>query len=210
MMAVVAVCLTVIGCRYIGGGIAGASFDPIWYVRAAERYAGVVASNKVTVSVARLTGAQPPQLFDDIMHAFPIRQERIEDVFVSIAGTSLAGRYRKYRFELWRDNTVVISEKLPKVFNMHPVRLGIGTVGSQSVIMIVNKSRSSTGLYFVGLYTAQGETLYKSVLDAGQVWDIRPTDNGIDILGHSEIRHISMIMQPAPSVGGDGKSALQR
>ncbi|MDI6810028.1 MAG: hypothetical protein QME66_13870 [Candidatus Eisenbacteria bacterium] len=205
IMVFVASCLALIGCRYIGGGVAGASFDPIWQVKAAKRYPAMVSSNKVTVSVARLTGEQPPQLFDDIMHAFPVRQDRVEDSFMPIAGTGLEARYHKCHLDIRSGHAVLINEKLPKVFNMHPVRLGMGTVASQSLIMIVNKSRASTGLYFVALYTAQGVPLYRGVLGAGQVWDIRTTDNGVDILGHSEIRRITMTATEA--LGSDRNGA---
>ncbi len=191
-MAAVALCLGVIGCRYIGGGVAGASFDPIWRVNSANQYTETVAGDRITVSVSPRTGERPPQLFGEIMRCFPINVERVEKTWTSIPNSSSDARYRRYRFELRSGSSILISEKLPKVFNMHPVRLGMGTVGTQSVIMIVNKSRSSTGLYFVALYTLQGEPLYKSVLGTGQVWDIRITDNGIDILGHSEVRHILM------------------
>jgi len=192
------VCLTAIGCSYIGGGIAGASFDPIWQRNAAEQYPETIATNRVTVNITPRTGERPPQLFDDIMHDFPVSQERIQASFVPIASTGIEARYGKHRLEIRNGNTVLISEKLPKVFNMHPVRLGMGTVAAQSVIMVVNKSRSSTGLYFVALYTAEGKPLYKCVLGAGQVWDIRLVDNGIDILGHSETRHISMTKEAEP------------
>lgn len=191
-MTAVTLSLAAVGCRYIGGGIAGASFDPIWQVKAAEQYADMVASNRVTVTVARLTGAQPPQLFDGIMHAFPIRQEHIQSAFVPVADTGLAARYRKNEFELQKNNAPVLCEKLPKVFTMHPVRLGMGTVGSQPVIMIVNKSRASTGLYFVALYTLDGDPMYKAVMKSSQVWDIRTADGMIDIMGWYEIRRITV------------------
>lgn len=194
---VVALLLTpVTGCRYIGGGVAGASFDPIWQVKAAERYPVMVSSNRLTVSVARLTGEQPPQLFDGIMHAFPVRQDRIKGSFTPINGTGFEARYRKQCLQIRSGPALLIREELPKVFNMHPVRLGIGTVASQPVIMVVNKSRASTGLYFVGLYTDQGVALYRAVLGSGQVWDIRLTETGIDILGHSETRSI-VLKEPA-------------
>lgn len=192
---------SVVGCRYVGGGVAGASFDPIWQVKAAERYQEAVATNRLTVTVARLTDERPPQLFGDIMHAFPVSQERIEESFVPVADTGLEARYRRQRLEIKSGTDLVINEKLPKVFNMHPIRLGMGTVASQGVIMVVNKSRASTGLYFVGLYTDQGTPLYKAVLGGGQVWDIRPTETGIDILGHSEIMTLSMKPKAEQSTG---------
>ncbi|MEI8140267.1 MAG: hypothetical protein WCI03_10410 [bacterium] len=162
VLATVAGLLTVAGCRYIGGGIAGASYDPTWQVRAARLYGEGVASNRLAVTVAPLTGEEPPQLFGGIMHAFPIREEMVGETFVPVAGTGLAARYSKNRFEILRDKVTVISEELPRLFNMHPVRMGMCTLSSQPVIMIVNKSRSSTGLYFVTLYTAAGVPLNHS------------------------------------------------
>ncbi len=192
VLVAMAVCLAASGCRWIGGGIAGARYDPIWQVRDAKLYGEVVASNKVAVAMAPLTGKQPPQLFEGITHAFPVRQERVEGALVSLAGTAFATRYSRNRFELQRDGVTIINAKLPKIFNIHPIRLGMGKLAAQSVVMIVNKTRSSTGLYFVALYTAEGERLYSAVLNAGQVWDIRVSDVTIQILGHSEVRRISM------------------
>ena len=193
-------CLGVIGCDYIGGGIAGASFDPPWQVKAAKRYVETVATNEISVVLLPLNDEQPPQLFEEIMDKFPINENHIDAEWTPVIGTSFNARYREHRFELREGNVVIISEKLPNIFNMHPVRLGIGTVASTPMIMIVNKSRSSTGLYFVGLYTTKGAPLYRAVLGAGQVWDIRPYNGGINIYGHSEIRNIS-IKQQAEQAG---------
>ena len=193
-------CLVLIGCDYIGGGVAGASSDPPWQVKAAKRYVESVATNEISVVLSPLKEEQPPQLFEEIMDKFPIHEGHIDAEWTPVIGTCFNARYREHRFDLREDNTVIISETLPKIFNMHPIRLGIGTVASTPVIMIVNKSRSSTGLYFVGLYTAKGTPLYRAVLGAGQVWDIRPSDTGINILGHSEIRSIS-IKQQAEQAG---------
>ena len=193
-------CLVLIGCDYIGGGVAGASSDPPLQVKAAKRYVEKVASNEISVVLSPIKEERPPQLFEEIMDKFPIHEDNIEEAWTPVIGTSFNARYREHRFDLREDNTVIISETLPKIFNMHPIRLGIGTVASTPVIMIVNKSRSSTGLYFVGLYTAKGTPLYRAVLGAGQVWDIRPSDTGINILGHSEIRSIS-IKQQAEQAG---------
>lgn len=192
MLAAVAGFLTVAGCQYVGGGIAGASYDPIWQVRAARLYVEVVASNRVSVAVTPQPGEHPPQLFEGIMHAFPIREERVWEAFVPVTGTALAARYSKNHFEIRSDKATVVSEELPRLFNMHPVRMGMGTVSAQPVIMIVNKSRSSTGLYFVALYTAAGEPLYRAVLNAEQVWDISVSDDAIEILGHSEVKRLSI------------------
>jgi len=84
---------SVIGCGYISGGVAGASFDPIWEVKSAERYPQVVATSRVRVTVALLTGERPPQMFEGIMHAFPVHQERI-DIFghSEIRTISMAGQ----------------------------------------------------------------------------------------------------------------------
>ena len=42
------------------------------------------------------------------------------------------------------------------------------------------------------MYTAQGEALCKSVSNAGQVGDIALSDDAIQVIGHSEVRRISM------------------
>ena len=91
-----------------------------------------------------------------------------------------------------KDERVIIKENLPSVFVMHPMRLGIDEVNGVRVIMVVNKSRASTGRYFVAIYELDGTPLYKKVLIAWQVWDIKREQNYIDILGCGETRRIKI------------------
>lgn len=172
--------------------MAGASFDPAWRIKAANNYSPTIAADIIDIDILPQNEERPPQLFDEIMHAFPIHIKRVDEKFVSITNTPYSARYRSNTFTLKNGDTVIIEEHLPKLFNMHPIRLGMGEVGSRQIFMIVNKSRSSTGLYFVGLYDADGSPLYKVVMKSSQVWDIRLSDSHIDIMGWAEIRRITI------------------
>jgi len=189
---ILGVSFAITGCRFIGGGVAGGSYDPISIVKAAKDYAPVIANDRITVSVLSNQGDSPPQLFDTIMHDFSFSQTKVDWNRVRVPGTSLVASYSHAVFELYGVGVKAIGESLPSVFSGRFVVLGVGKVSAESVIMIVNRARATTGLTFVALYASDDTTLYKAVLESVQVWDIRVAEHSIDILGPSEIRRITM------------------
>ncbi len=179
------------GCSIVGGGIAGASYDPIWRVKSAERYRTTIATNFTECLLTATARTRPEQHFDDLMRTFPSEVQRVEEAFVSVPNSSFLARYRRRMFELQHEDKTVIIERLPTVFDMHPVRLGMGRLSGVPVVMIANKSRSTSGMYFIGLYTQDGIVLYRCVLRASDVWDVSATENAIDIIGSQATRRLA-------------------
>lgn len=181
-----------------GGGIAGASWDSKKKIAEVENYQGYV-SEKLSESVlenqcrgrSKETWVGISQHFDDIFRSFTFHVERLEGNAVEIPSLGLEVSFNDREFIARKDGTALIQEKLPSVFVMHPMRLGADTLGGIPVIMVVNKSRASTGRYFVAIYAQDGTLLYRNVLIAWQVWDIERTTNSINILGCSETRQIT-------------------
>lgn len=182
------------GCLIVGGGIAGAGADPIWRVQSAKNY-DEYKSEKIRVALNPNPEAEPPEwYFDDVMRNFAASVERVDSDFTAIPDTDFQARFNhsdQKLFELRDSNATIIIERLPKVFCMHPLQLGTGTVANTNVVMILNRSRATTGLYFVGLFTLQGEPLYKAVLKPYEVRDIHVTKDTIEILGECETRKIT-------------------
>ena len=83
-------------------------------------------------------------------------------------------------------------------FYMDEMWVGIDQLGGKDVIAVSTRTRSTTGRYFVGLYSLTGAPLYRRVLSAGDVWDIKHSDAGIVVLGACSKKLLS--------VGGPNKS----
>jgi hypothetical protein len=179
------------GCSIVGGGIAGAGYDPIWQVKSAEAYRPLVSPMVAETVTPNAAGERPQPHTGDMMRTFPAQVESLGEETVSIPGSSLSARYDKRVFALHNKGALVLSQELPAVFDVRPVRLGYGVFSGCPVVMIVNRSRSSTGLCFVGLYTARGGALYTAVLKGSDVWDVRASGDTIDILGARRVRRIA-------------------
>jgi hypothetical protein len=107
------------GCSIVGG-IAGASHDPIWRVKSAERYRPTIATNFTESVLADSGRPHQEQHFDDLMRSFPSAVQRVESVLVAVPDSSFVTRYRDNTFELLQGEKTLIKERLPAVFNMHP------------------------------------------------------------------------------------------
>ena len=186
-----------------GGGIAGASWDSKKNLAEVENYQGYIAPTVSEVIVenqchgrSKETWAGISQHFEDIFRSFPFYIERLEGKAVEIPELGLQVSFQNREFIAKKDGVTLIHEKLPSVFVMHPMRLGVTKLGGNSVVMVVNKSRASTGRYFVAIYNQDGTVLYRNVLVVWQVWDIERTTNSINILGCSETRQIAWKNRP--------------
>lgn len=184
-MAMLASAMLLVACD--GGGIAGAGFDRKAVVEEAESYQAFV-SPFVHESIAPTCNKDIQQQFEEMFRQFRVRYPRIEEEAVQIdLGNTLAW-YRNNLFEVQTDGKPIIREQLPVAFYMHPMSMGIHSVGGREIMMISNKSRATTGLYFVGIYGADGAPYYKRVLSAGDVWDIGVSEERVEILGHCDTR----------------------
>jgi hypothetical protein len=125
------------------------------------------------------------------MRTFPVQVESLAEETVSIPGSSLSARYDKRVLTLYDHGVLALSQELPAVFDVRPVQLGHGVFSGRSVVMIANRSRSSTGLCFVGVYTTGGGALYTAVPKASDVWDVRASGDAIDILGARRVRRLA-------------------
>ncbi len=187
----------VVGCD--GGGIGGASWDSKKDIAEVESYQSFI-SPRLSESIiqnkcigrSKETWAGLSQHFHDILRSFSFNLERLEARPAELSDFGLTATFHNHRFLVRKKEEVLIKEDLPSVFVMHPMRLGIDDLAGVPVIMVVNKSRASTGRYFVAIYGLDGTPLYKNVLIAWQVWDIKRENSHIDILGCSETRRITM------------------
>lgn len=182
-----------VGCDIVGGGIAGAGRDAIWRRREADNYESTVAKDIQVSVITNPANFRPEQHFKDIMRSFATSADEVGGALVRLPSTDYTAQYKRNVFEFHDGKKLTVEEKLPAVFNMHTVRLGIGTLSGREIIMIVNKSRSSTGRYFVAIYSRSGNVLYRTILTTRQVWDIQAKTDVIEIIGAKETRRITLV-----------------
>lgn len=198
MRTTILVLLTVFaaGCdRDNGGGVAGASRDSKKNIEEVENFQGFISPQISEMVIQNRCGPETwsgyTQHFEDILRSFKVHLDNLERVPVELSEFGLTASFENHEFLVKKHGEVLIRERLPSVFGMHPMRLGIDTLGDDPVIMVANKSRASTGRYFVALYALDGTPLYRNVLIARQVWDIEREAGRIDILGCGETRRLT-------------------
>ena len=175
-----------------GGGIAGGGIDPKRSIEEVNNYQGYISPLISEQIIKNQIKCDQLTHFEDIFRFFSLHVARIDKHPVELTEFGLTVSFQNHEFFVQNKEKVLIKEHLPSVFNMHPIRLGIDKLAGIPVIMVVNKSRASTGRYFVALYMLDGTPLYKNVLVAWQVKDINRGDNFMDILGCGETRRLSM------------------
>ena len=177
------------------GCIAGGGLDSKKDIEEANNYQRYISPRLSEEIIKNQISCRQPAHFEDIFRSFSFHKERIEKRPVELSEFGLTATFKEHEFLVRRKEEVLIKEHLPAVFNMHPMRLGIDKLAGIPVIMVVNKSRASTGRYFIAIYMLDGTPLYKNVLVAWQVKDINRDDIFIDILGCGETRRFTIRKQ---------------
>jgi hypothetical protein len=176
--------------------LAGASWDSAGDLAEVDSYQAHIApgltatvqDNPCGSAVDDAFGVE--QRFEDVFSDFAFSIERLEAAPVELPGTAITVAFRDRTFVATDNGQPLITETLPAVFSMRPPALGVGQLGGRSVILLVNRSRATTGRVFVAVYLLDGTTLYRDALSSGQVWDIQPSADGIDVIGCGETRRI--------------------
>jgi hypothetical protein len=83
------------------------------------------------------------------------------------------------------------------LFDVHPIEVAFCTVGKEEggqCLVMVNKSRASTGLYAIAIFSMrQGDIVYQGVLRGFEVWDISEFNDQIIIIGNNSAKIIRQI-----------------
>jgi|CXWL01.1.fsa_nt_gi hypothetical protein len=167
-----------VGCDSYG--VAGASRDSKRRLADVNNYKPFMSSS-ISEQVIRAPNPIVTQHFEDIFRSFALSAPRIDGNPVTLPSHGLTATFKNHELIIQDKHKILVNDPLPSVFDMHPLRLGVDEIGGVKVIMVVNKSRASTGRYFVALYRLDGTALYKRILTTGQVWDISKGPDHIDI-----------------------------
>ncbi len=194
LLCAILLVFSTVGCPIgdYGGGIAGGGMDSKRNIEEVKNYQGYIAPLVSEKIIKNQIKCDQLTHFEDIFRFFSFHLERIDKYPVDLTEFGLTAFFKDYQFVVKKKGEIIIKEHLPSVFNMHPIRLGIDKLAGIPLIMVVNKSRASTGRYFIALYMLDGTPLYKNVLVAWQVKDINRGDNFIDILGCGETRRLTI------------------
>jgi len=184
-------------CDFFGGGIAGAGYDPIWKRKAAERYRGYQDSSiRLVRKAENLPGVV--QTFEHMLDKFP------SHTLVAQNSTNQFGdlqiEFRDQHLTVQRAGQIVFEERLPSVFYMHDLQVARFQPQGRDLLLFITKSRATTGLYFVGLYTSGGQRLLTTTLSTGELWDCEFASDGVSFLCPSQ----RLVVSIGPSAAANG------
>jgi len=177
------------GCQFIGGGVAGAGYDSIWTVNAAKAEPAYISAR---LSEERVDHHDPYQHLkvEELVRDFPSVIPKLSSRSAIIPGTDMEALYNRYKLEIYSENRRIIDDNLPKVFYMHGPVLGMGRLGHESVLIICARSRATTGLNFIAIYSAEGEMLLREIIPVGNLQRIRYDNHSIELISHDSIRRL--------------------
>jgi len=146
-------------------------------------------SNRLTESITDNCVSGNKQAFREMFDEFAYPVGVLSDEELLLNG--LSASYSDLVFTLTNSqNNQIITDRLPAVFFVYNVWIGVDKLGDDTVIFIANKTKSPTGLYFLAVYTLSGESLYRNVLSAAEMWDVDLAPGGFDIIGSCNIHRI--------------------
>lgn len=187
------------GCRG-WGGFGGAGYDPAAAVEEARRFPATQSAS-VSVTTVEVPAGTFRQEFDSIFDDFPRRGRPSQGSQAAIEGSSYTVSYENYLLRLFRGESVIFEQRLPRVFYMHPVNSGLlpGESGEEDLAVFRVRSRATTGLHYVCVVSGRGEVIFERVMHAYEVWDITATKDGEIIVGGARTKTvITGRLGPAP------------
>lgn len=183
--------LAFVGCSIVGGGIAGAGYDAVWDRNAAKNYKSFKAPSLQIVREE----VEPPlvrQAFDKMFDDFPEHTLIDQDSAGRLGDFTII--FRRHRFTVQRSGTTIIDERLPSVFYMHDLQVARVSAQPDDLLLFLTRSRATTGLSFVGLYTVSGQRLWTTTLPSVETRDCVPSPKGVTFIGRFHQRlHVSLL-----------------
>ena len=177
-------------CGCDGFGIAGAGYDSKQSLKEVENYKAYIAPAISEEIIQNKNGVTYHS--EDILRSFSFSIPKLDGNSVAIPQYGLSAIFQNRELVVKNKDQIIINEQLPSVFYMHPMRLGIDEIGGAPVLMVINNSRATTGMRFIGIYKLDGTVLYKNVLSKEFAHDISKAKDHIDIIGCDVIHRITL------------------
>ncbi len=139
-------------------------------------------SNRLTETITEKCTSGNKQafrnMFDEFAHPVGVLSNEESLIY------GLSATYSDLTFTLTNSQgNQIITDRLPAVFFVYNVWIALDKLGDDDVVFIANRTKSTTGLYFLAVYTLGGEKLYRNVLGAMELWDVKLQARGFDIVG---------------------------
>jgi hypothetical protein len=178
------------GCD--GPGIAGAGRDSQQNLNEVENYKAYIAPQISEKVVPNECDSIQCWHSEDIFRSFSFSLPEVgaKPIEIYRYGLTVSFNHENREFVVQNKDKIIIKEKLPAVFYMHPLHMGIDDISGTKVLMVIDTSRATTGRRFIGLYTLDGAVLYRNVLSVCFAYDVNKTDKFIDIIGRNNSRRI--------------------
>ena len=176
---IILVTFVIFGCDV---NIGGAGFDDANIKSELDSYPNFISDN-LSETTLENCGEKPTQQFEKMFDDFPFSIQVVENTSKTFYKNFSASFINRVLVIQNENSKTIVTETLPSAFYMHPVSLGVAELGGHTVIMVSDKSRATTGRYFIAIYLENGEAIYKKILTSGDVWDISIIENSIHILG---------------------------
>jgi hypothetical protein len=92
-----------------------------------------------------------------------------------VPGTDYRVAYRERRLTIKRNQDLVVSERLPAIYQMHPLYSAVlvGSAPGEDVLVCSIRSRASTRCHLILLYDGSGRALFVRTFDSAGISDIQ-------------------------------------
>ena len=172
-----------VSCDWLGGGVAGAGSDAIWVRNAAKNYHGYQDDS---VTLTRETASVPDvqQTFEKMLDSFPEHTLVEQETNRSLGAFQIS--FHKQHLSMQQAGRLLFEEQLPAAFYMHELQIGRFQLHGRDLLVFLTKSRATTGLYFIGLYSTSGQRLLTMTTSVGEAWDCRLEPAGLTLLCPSQ------------------------
>jgi hypothetical protein len=176
-----------VSCDWLGGGVAGAGSDAIWVRNAAKNYHGY---QDASVTLTREAASTPDvqQTFEKMLDSFPEHTLVEQDTNSSLGEFQIS--FHKQHLSVQRAGRSLFEEQLPAAFYMHELQVGRFQIHGRDLLLFITKSRATTGLYFVGLYSVTGQRLLTKTVSVGELWDCKVSPDALLFVCPTQRLHI--------------------
>ncbi len=147
--------------------------------KAAENYSGY---QDASVTLTREAASTPDvqQTFEKMLDNFPDHALVEQDTNSSFGEFQIS--FHKQHLSVQQAGRLLFEEQLPAAFYMHELQVGRFQIHGRDLLLFITKSRATTGLYFIGLYSVTGQRLLTKTISVGELWDCKESPDELVFL----------------------------
>ncbi len=178
-----------VSCDWLGGGVAGAGSDSIWVRDAAKNYHGY-QDTSITLTREAVSNPDVQQTFEKMLDGFPEHILIDQDTNSSLGEFQIS--FNKQHLSVRQKGQLLFEEQVPAAFYSEDLQVGRFQMRSHDLLIFITKSKASTGLYFVGLYSITGQRLLTKTVSVGELWDCKESTDELLFVCPTQRLHITV------------------